>query len=443
MFEQLTQRLQATLKSLRGTVKVDDKTIDAAARDLRMALLEADVNYGVVKDFVGRVRERALGQEVLQSLTPGQQVVKVVRDEMVELLGGSQTPLELEGSPPHVLMIVGLQGAGKTTTTAKLGHWLRRQGRSPLLVSADVHRPAAREQLAQLAASADLAVHDAPGDDAVTLAREAMSEARRRGDDVLLIDTAGRLHVDEAMMEEAARLQESLQPEHVLYVADALAGQDALTAAESFDGALSLTGIVLTKLDGDARGGAALSVTAVTGKPVMFAGVGERWEDLEPFHPDRMASRILGMGDVLTLIEKAESAVDVEEAEALQEKVRRGEFTLEDFREQLQQVRKMGPLSQLFEMLPGAGAGLEAMAPGEEDLRHIEAIIDSMTVEERRKPQIVDGSRRRRIAAGSGTSVQDVNKLLKQFTMARKMMKRMRKGRGGRLDLAQIPGLGR
>ncbi len=443
MFDQINQRLQKTLSMFRGVVRVDEASLGEALRDLRLALLEADVNFGVVKDFLAVVRERANGQEVLESLNPGQQVVKVVYEEMTALLGGARVPLRLEGSTPHVVMLVGLQGAGKTTTAAKLGHQLRRKGHSPLLVSVDVHRPAAREQLAQMAAGASLAAFDGEGSDAVDLARQAMTAARSGGHDVVVLDTAGRLHLDDTMMGEAAALVDAIDPSDVVYVADALAGQDAVNTVKVFHERLPLTGTILTKLDGDARGGVAMSIVAVTGLSVLYVGVGERFEDLEPFHPERIASRILGMGDVLTLIEKAQEAVDVEKAEEMEKRLREASFTLEDFREQMRQMNKLGSMSKLLEMLPmGKGLDTKALAPAEDDMRRFSAIIDSMTVEERRHPQTIDGSRRRRIAMGSGTRVQDVNQLLKQFNAARKLMKKLGRQRGNPLDMMRSAGFG-
>ena len=443
MFEHVSQRLQRTLSMMRGVVRVDEASLVDALRDLRMALLEADVNFGVVKDFLAVVRERAQGQEVLDSLTPGQQVVKVVHEEMVKLLGGSRVSLRLEGASPDVVMLVGLQGAGKTTTAAKLGHQLRCSGHSPLLASVDVHRPAAREQLAQMATSASLQAFDGDGDDTVDLAQQAVEAARRNGRDVVVLDTAGRLHLDGTMMDEAAALVEALNPGDVVYVADSLAGQDAVNTVRVFGERLPLTGTVLTKLDGDARGGVAMSIVAVTGLPILYVGVGERFEDLEPFHPDRIASRILGMGDILTLIEKAQDAMDVETTTDMAERLRKATFTLEDFREQMRQMNKIGSMSKLFEMLPmGRGIDSKALAPAEEDMRRFSAIIDSMTAGERCHPQTIDGSRRRRIAKGSGTRVQDVNQLLKQFNTARKLMKKLSRQRGNPLDVMRSAGFG-
>ncbi len=443
MFEQLTERLQGTLRKLRGTVKVDEASFVEVARDLRLALLEADVHFGVVKDFLERVRAQALGEKVTASLSPGQQVIKIVHAELIELLGGEPQQLRLDGSTPHVLMVVGLQGTGKTTTVAKLGNWLRSNGRSPLLVSTDVHRPAARDQLRILAEAAGLQVYDGDESTATDLATAALAAARRRGDDVLLVDTAGRLHIDADMMAEARDVARAVNPERVLYVADAMVGQDAVQAATAFGEALPLDGHVLTKLDGDARGGASLSVVAVTGLPIFFAGVGETIEDFEVFRPDRIASRILGMGDVLTLIEKVQENVDAEAAASMEKRARRGELNLEDFQQQLSQIRKMGPLSQILEMIPGASSapGLKQMAPDEGELRKIQAIIDSMTVQERRRPKIISRSRKLRIASGSGSGIQDVNRLLKRFAQTKKMMKKLgKKGRGG-MPWANLPGL--
>ncbi len=441
MFDQLTGRLQGTLRKLRGSVKVDERSFDEISRELRLALLEADVHFGVVKEFLVRVRDKALGRQVLESLSPGQQVIKVVHEELVQLLGGESQELRFDGPTPHVLMIVGLQGAGKTTTVGKLAHYLRGRGRSPLVVSVDVHRPAARQQLQVVAEAVSVPVYTGQGDDPVTLARGAAAEARRRGDDVLIVDTAGRLHIDEAMMAEARAVADALEPERVLYVADSLVGQDAVNAATVFAESLEIDGHILTKLDGDARGGAALSVAAVTGRPIYFAGVGEKTDDLEIFHPDRIASRILGMGDVLSLIEKVHDKVEIEDAEGMEKRLRRGEFTLEDFGAQLRQIRRMGPMSQILEMLPGVASapGLADMAPDERELAKIQAIIDSMTATERERPRIINGSRRRRIAAGSGTAVQDVNRLLKQFAQTRKLMKKLgKKGRRSR-NWAKLP----
>jgi len=443
MFDQINQRLQRTLSMLRGVVRVDEASLGEALKDLRMALLEADVNFGVVKDFLAVIRQRAQGQQVLESLNPGQQVIKVVYEEMTALLGGARVPLRLEGSTPHIVMLVGLQGAGKTTTAAKLGHQLRRQGHAPLLASVDVHRPAARLQLAQVAEAASLPSFDGEGADAVDLARQARQAARTGGHDVLVLDTAGRLHLDDTMMGEAAALVEVLDPGDVIYVVDALAGQDAVNTVTVFHERLPLTGTILTKLDGDARGGVAMSIVAVTGLPILYVGVGERFEDLDAFHPDRIASRILGMGDVLTLIEKVQDIVDVESAAEMERRLREASFTLEDFREQMRQMNKLGSFSKLLEMLPmGKGIDAAALAPAEDDMKRFGAIIDSMTPDERRHPRTIDGSRRRRIATGSGTRVQEVNQLLKQFGTARKLMKKLGRQRGNPLDMIGTAGFG-
>ncbi|HEY8395131.1 MAG TPA: signal recognition particle protein [Thermaerobacter sp.] len=432
----MAEKLQAVFKRLRGKGKLTEADVEAALREVRLALLEADVNFKVVKEFISRVRERAVGQEVLASLTPAQQVIKIVHDELTQLMGGSHARLRLAGTPPTVVLMVGLQGSGKTTTAAKLARMLARQGRQPLLVAADVYRPAAIEQLVTLAGQVGVPAY-APGPDRdpVDIARGGVEEARRLGRDVVIIDTAGRLHVDEPLMQELERIRAAVQPHEILLVVDAMTGQDAVNVAEQFNSRLGIDGVVLTKLDGDARGGAALSVRAVTGKPIKFVGLGERVDQLEPFHPERMASRILGMGDVLSLIEKAQAAFDAEEARRLERKLREQRFDLEDFLEQLRQVRKMGPLDQLLGMIPGLGGRVKDRAVDERELRRIEAIIQSMTPEERRHPEIINASRRRRIARGSGTRVQDVNRLLKQFAETQRLMKQLtgaaRKGRRG------------
>ncbi len=431
MFDTLTQKLQSIFANLRGRGALTEKDVDVALRDVRIALLEADVHFQVVKDFLAKVRVKATGQEVLKSLTPAQGVIRVVRDELVDLLGGeSAARLDLAARPPAVIFMVGLQGSGKTTTTAKLAVWLASAKHYPLLVSTDVYRPAAREQLRILAQRAGLAVHH-PEDEQrpLELLRLALDEARAKGHDVLLVDTAGRLHVDEGLMEELRQLTAIAPPSEILFVADAMTGQDAVRSAGEFKRRIGTTGIVLTKLDGDARGGAALSATAVTGCPIKFVGIGEKLEDLEPFHPPRLASRILGMGDILSLIERAEQTVDRERSEELARKMLRSEFTLEDFREQLGQVRKLGPLDRVIGMLPGAGAlkGVDAER-GEEEIKRSLAILDSMTSTERHDASVINGSRRKRIARGSGTRVEDVNRLLKQYLQMRKMMKSLKGG---------------
>ncbi|ADU51070.1 signal recognition particle subunit FFH/SRP54 (srp54) [Thermaerobacter marianensis DSM 12885] len=440
-FEGLAEKLQSVFKRLRGKGKLTEADVEAALREVRLALLEADVHFKVVKDFIARVRQRAVGQEVLESLTPAQQVIKIVHDELTQLMGGQQARLDLGGAPPVPVMLVGLQGSGKTTTAAKLARLLARQGRQPLLVAADVYRPAAVEQLVTLGQQIQLPVH-APGTDRdpVDIAREGVAEARRRGRDVVIIDTAGRLHIDDALMEELERIRQAVAPREILLVVDAMTGQDAVNVAETFHRRLGIDGVVLTKLDGDARGGAALSVRAVTGRPIKFVGLGERVDQLEPFHPERMASRILGMGDVLSLIEKAQAAFDAQQAQRLERKLREQTFDLEDFLEQLRQVRKMGPLDQLLAMIPGLGPRLKDVTVDEGELRRIEAIIQSMTPEERRHPEIINASRRRRIARGSGTRVQDVNRLLKQFAETQRLMKQVTgAARRGRRGLGNLP----
>ena len=426
MFQDLSEKLGRVFKELRGHGKVREPHIRDAMREVRRALLEADVNYKVVKGFVNRVGERALGRKVLDSLTPDQQIIKIVHEELVQILGGDPERFNLSGSPAGV-MIVGLQGSGKTSFSAKLAVHLRKKGRSPLLVAADIYRPAAIEQLKVLAAQVGLPVH-APGDQMPVpeIVEGAVREARKSGTDTIIVDTAGRLHIDREMMSELSKVKEVLQPEEILLVLDSMTGQEAVRVADGFLHEIDFTGIVLTKLDGDSRGGAALSVTAVTGKPIKFAAVGEKVGDLEAFYPDRMASRILGMGDVLSLIEKAQETIDTKKAMELERKLRKEAFTLEDFLDQLQSLKAMGPLDQILGMLPGIRQkGASAADIGEKELKKIEAIIRSMTLEERRDSQMIDGSRRRRIAAGSGTSVQEINRLLNQFQQMKKMMKRV------------------
>ncbi len=427
MFESLSARIQQTLKNLKGEGRVSEKHVEEALRDIRMALLEADVNFKVVKEFVGRVKERALGQQVMQSLTPGQQIVKIVRDELITMLGEQPANLSFRKTPPSVFLMVGLQGSGKTTTTGKLAAWLSRKGRRPLMVSTDVYRPAAIEQLSIIGRALDLPVFEDSGRDAVERAVRALQHCRTMGYDTLLIDTAGRLHIDDELMEELERIRSRVEPQEILLVADAMTGQDAVTSAGEFNRRMSLTGVILTKLDGDARGGAALSIRAVTGTPIKFIGVGEKYEALEPFHPDRLAGRILGMGDVLSLIEKAEEVADEQQAQEALRKLRRNQFTLEDFRDQLRQVRKLGPIEQLLGMLPQMGPlkNLGKIRVDEKQFVHIEAIINSMTPAERSNYKILDGSRRKRISRGSGRPVSEVNRLVKQYIQTRKMMRRM------------------
>lgn len=437
VFEGLADKLQQTFKKLRGRGKLSEADVNEAMREVRMALLEADVNFKVVKDFIAKIKARAVGQEVMQSLTPAQQVIKIVNDELTELMGGTQSRITVSSRPPTIIMLVGLQGAGKTTTAGKLAHLLQKQSKHPLLVAADIYRPAAIKQLQVLGEQLDCPVFSMPDNrNAVDIAQQAIEYALSHARDMVIIDTAGRLHINEELMQELKSIKQNVKPHEILLVVDAMTGQDAVTVAESFNNDLGVDGVILTKLDGDARGGAALSVKAVTGRPIKFAGMGEKLDALEPFHPDRMASRILGMGDVLSLIEKAESAIDLEQAKAMEKKLRKEDFTLEDFLEQMQQVRKLGPLDQILGMLPGMGnlKKLQDVKIDEKEISRIEAVIRSMTIKERRDPSIINGSRRKRIALGSGTRVQTVNKLLKQFAEAKKMMKRfqgMQKGKKG------------
>jgi signal recognition particle subunit SRP54 len=433
MLDSLTSRLTGILDRLRGYGRLTEENIQEALREVRVALLEADVNFKVVKAFVDRVRVKAVGQDVLQSLTPGQQVVKVVRDELVELLGGSAHRLAMAPHPPTVVMLVGLQGSGKTTSAAKLARHFQKQGQHPLLAAADVYRPAAIDQLRTLGAQLGVPVVGDAGQRPVDICAAARDEAARRGLSPLLLDTAGRLHIDEEMLEELRAIKKAVGPHHVLLVVDAMTGQDAVTVAERFNSAIGIDAVVLTKMDGDARGGAALSVRQVTGRPIAFVGVGEKTDALEPFHPDRLAQRILGMGDVLSLVEKAQATVDADQAEALAQKIRDDAFTLEDFATQLKQLRSMGPLGQIMEMVPffKGGKGLPKEMAGEErELDRYTAIIGSMTPQERREPSVINGSRRARIARGSGTSVSDVNRLLKQYAQLRKMMKGLKNMEG-------------
>jgi signal recognition particle subunit SRP54 len=424
-FEGLAGKLQDTLKKLRGSGRLSEADIKNAMREVRMALLEADVNFKVAKDFVNKVTEKALGQDILDSLTPGQQVVKVVNDELTQLMGTTQSKLMFSSKPPTVYMMVGLQGAGKTTHTGKLGLMLKKQGKNPLFVACDIYRPAAIKQLQVVGQQVGVDVFSL-GDQTnpVDIAKAGIEFAIKNGKDVVLIDTAGRLHIDEALMDELADIRKSIRPTEILLVVDSMTGQDAVNVAESFNEKLGIDGIILTKLDGDTRGGAALSVKAVTGKPIKFAGMGEKMDELEPFYPDRMASRILGMGDVLTLIEKAQSNMDEKKAMELEKKIRTQSFTFEDFLDQLQQMKKMGPLSSLLEMIPGMNSSkMKGMQVDDKEMGRTEAIIHSMTKKERLDPNIINAGRRKRIAAGSGTTVQDVNKLLKSFEQTKKMMK--------------------
>ncbi|MBQ3971729.1 MAG: signal recognition particle protein [Selenomonadaceae bacterium] len=446
IFESLSERLQETFKKLRGHGKLTEDDVNEAMREVRMALLEADVNFKVVKDFIKTIKERAIGQEILETLTPAQVVVKIVDEELTKLMGGTQSRLNMSPKPPTVIMMVGLQGAGKTTSAGKLGLSLKKQGKRPLLVAADIYRPAAIKQLQVLGEQLGIPVFTMEqGTDAVTIARESIPYSVSHANDVIIIDTAGRLQIDEKLMQELRDIKAGVKPHEILLVVDAMTGQESVNVAQSFHDSLGLDGVVLTKMDGDARGGAALSIKAVTGCPIKFVGMGEKLEPLEPFYPDRMASRILGMGDVLSLVEKAQAAFDVEEARKLEKKLRKDEFTLDDFLAQMQQVKKLGSLDTILGMIPGMGSVKKQLAGQDIDLngkemRQIEAIITSMTPKERADISIINGSRRKRIAMGSGTKVQDVNKLLKQFGEMRKMMKKMKKMQGGKKGGFPIPG---
>jgi signal recognition particle subunit SRP54 len=429
MFDSLTQRFESAFSTLRGKGRLSEKDIDSALREVRLALLEADVNVSVVKSFLDRVKERARGEDVRKSLTPGQQVIKIVNEELVRTLGSEQADL-VKAAPPLTILMVGLQGSGKTTTAGKLALHLKNKGRKPLLVAADLQRPAAIDQLETLAGRVDVPVFVDRNGKPAKLVKAAMKEATKTGRDVVIIDTAGRLQIDEGLMSELHDISKASDPDEVLLVVDAMTGQDAVNVASGFQEKIGLTGIVLSKLDGDARGGAAISVREVTGAPVKFAGVGEGLGDLEPFYPDRMASRILGMGDVLSLIEKAETTFDQTEAEKAARKMEKGDFNLDDFLDQFQQMKRMGPLKDILAMLPGSGSLLRDVDVDDRDIRRVEAIIQSMTPEERRNPKIIGGSRKRRIASGSGMKPQDVNRVLKQFAEAKKMMKMLAGGRG-------------
>ncbi len=446
MLESLSTRLQDVFRSLRGQPRLTEEMVDAALREIRLALLEADVNFRVVKAFIDRVRARAVGDEVLKSLTPDQHVIRIVRDEMLALFGDAPGGLSPAPGAPRVVLMLGLQGSGKTTTTAKLARWLTSQGRHPMVVSTDVRRPAALEQLSVLAKQVGVRAHEPAGEaDPVARATGAVAAVRNLGFDTLIVDTAGRLHVDDELMKELEAIKAAVAPSDLLYVADAMTGQDAIRSAGEFNHRIGVTGVVLTKLDGDARGGAALSVVGVVGVPIAFVGVGERPQDLEPFHADRLVSRLLGMGDVLSLIERAEEAIDEESRERLERKTRLDDFTLDDFRDQLRTLRKMGPLEQVLGMLPGFGSVKQLNAQREQidegQLRHVGGIIDSMTPGERRNHAVINGSRRKRIARGSGTSVEEVNRLLKQFVQMRKMLKAVGGMGGGRKGRQRLMGM--
>jgi len=443
MFETLSEKLQRVFKNLRGEGRLSEQHIEEALKEIRMALLEADVNFKVVKQFTDTVRAKAIGAEVLQSLSPGQQVVKIVRDELVEILGGTNVRVNFASQPPSIIMLVGLQGSGKTTSSGKLAKWLEKGGHRPMLVSVDVYRPAAREQLKVIAKDIGVKLWEGnPNDKPLQLCQDALREARNTAHDVVIVDTAGRLHIDEALMQELGELKETLHPNEILFVADAMLGQDAVKSAQQFHERRGFNGFILTKMDGDARGGAALSIKQVTGQPVKFVGTGEKYDALELFHPDRLVSRIMGMGDILSLIEKAEEVVDKKKAVELQEKMLSDGFTLEDFRDQLKQIRKLGTLDQILGMLPSIGPfkDMQKAKVDEKELVRVEAIINSMTPKERRNHQLINGSRRKRIAKGSGTSVQQVNQLLKQYAQTRKMMKGMKNSfLGRRLKGMKLP----
>ena len=445
MFDNLSDKLQRVFKNLRGEGKLTAANMEAALREIRVALLEADVHFRVVKQFIENIKEKAMGEEVLTSLTPTQQVVKIVRDEMIKTLGTHQSKLRMANEPPSAIMIVGLQGSGKTTSTGKLARWLSKNGHNPLMVSVDVYRPAARHQLSVIAKDIKLPIYEGTAEETkpAELARSARREAAQLGRDVLLVDTAGRLHIYDDLMRELQELKEQLSPSEVLFVADAMTGQDAVKSADEFHKRLGITGVILTKMDGDARGGAALSIRAITNQPLKFVGVGEKFDALEPFHPDRVAQRILGMGDMLSLIEKVEQNIDQKQAEEMQRKLIDNEFTLEEFRDQLKSLRKLGSLESILKMMPKTGMmkDLQNMQPDESELTRIVAIIDSMTPKERDNHMIINGARRRRIAKGSGTSVQEVNALLKQYSQARKMMKSITGGGflGKRLGKFKLP----
>jgi signal recognition particle subunit SRP54 len=439
VFESLSGKLQETLKKLRGQGKLTEKNIDESLREVRLALLEADVNFKVVKDFIARIKERAVGQEVLSSLTPGQQVVKIVYDELTQLMGGEESPLKVASQPPTVIVLVGLQGAGKTSTAGKLGSLLKKQNHRPLLVAADIYRPAAIKQLQVLGKQLDLPVFSLEGSDPVKIAKQGLEFSLSHQNDIVIIDTAGRLHINEELMNELKQIQAAVNPQEILLVVDAMTGQDAVNVAGTFKETLGLSGVILTKLDSDTRGGAALSVRAVTNCPIKYTGLGEKMADLEVFHPGRMASRILGMGDVLSLIEKAEAAVDPNKAKSMFDKMRKADYNLQDFLEQMREMRKMGPLDQILGMLPGQMTKqLKGVQVNEKEMVKLEAIIQSMTKQERANPTIINGNRRRRIASGSGTTVQDVNRLLQQFEQSRKMMKQFAE-MGGKGKLPKLP----
>ena len=439
-FESLSDKLQDVFKKLKSKGKLTEKDVNAALREVKLALLEADVNFKVVKSFIDKIKQRAVGHDVLESLTPGQQVIKIVHEELIDLMGSTQSKLTFSNNPPTVYMMVGLQGAGKTTTSGKLGGQIKKMGKKPLLVACDVYRPAAIKQLQVVGSQVGIPVFSIEDSkQPVEIAKAALQYAKENRNDIVIIDTAGRLHIDEKLMDELEEIKSVVKPQEILLVVDAMTGQDAVNVAESFNEKLGIDGVILTKLDGDTRGGAALSVRSVTQKPIKYVGLGEKLEDLQPFYPDRMASRILGMGDVLTLIEKAQQSFDEKKVSALEQKFRKMEFDFDDFLEQMQQVKKMGPLNQILGMIPGMNAQkLGDIDIDEKEIAHVEAIIKSMTKEERKDPSILNGSRKKRIAAGSGRDLQEVNRLIKQFEQMRKMMKQfsdMTKGKKGKFKL--------
>jgi len=441
MFEALSEKLEGIFKKLKGRGLLREEDIASALKEIKMALLEADVNFKVVKDFTEKVRVKAIGKEVTESITPGQQVVKIVYDELCSLMGGKHSKINLSPNPPTVLMLVGLHGSGKTTTTAKLAKSFKKDGRRPVLVAMDTARPAAIDQLITLGAQIDVPVYSTrAGDSPIRICADAIKKANSEGRDVVILDTAGRLHIDEQLMKELEEIKKEAKPKEILLVADAMTGQDAVNIAKSFDKRLNIDGIILTKMDGDARGGAALSMIAVTGKPVKFIGAGEKIEALEPFHPERMASRILGMGDIVSLVEKAQEAVNIKEAVKLQKRLSENKFTFEDLRDQLSQIRKMGPLENILSMIPGMGKQIKGMSVNDKELVKIEAIINSMTKQERKNYVIINGSRKRRIAMGSGTMVADVNRLIKQYLQMKKMLKMFKSG--GQSKLAKFLNFG-
>lgn len=443
-FESLSNKLQQVFSNLKGKGKLTEKDVKAAMREVKLALLEADVNFKIVKDFINKVSEKAVGEEVLTGLNPAQQVIKFVNDGLVELMGSSQSKLTFSSKPPTVYMMAGLQGAGKTTTVGKLAGQLRKQGKKPLLAACDVYRPAAIKQLQVVGSTYNIPVFEMGQGDPVEISKKAVEHAKNNGFDIVIIDTAGRLHIDEELMDELVNIKNEVRPQEILLVIDAMTGQDAVNVAETFNDRLGIDGVIITKMDGDTRGGAALSVRAVTGKPIKYVGMGEKMEDLEPFYPDRMASRILGMGDVLSLIEKAQQAYDEDQARELEKKMRNMDFNLEDFFNQLQQIKKMGPIKDLMKMMPGIGGkiNIDDLNIDDNATKHIEAIIQSMTKKERQNPDILNGSRKRRIAKGSGTSIQEINKLLKQFDEMKKMMKMMNGMAKGRKGFGGLGGLG-